>query len=214
MVGKPRNTRKTKGKTYEIHDNGGRPFCVTVRGKDITVEKDMDTYDVVDGKFTTIHKPRKGVLELKADQLFVGKKSPTGGYDGLSPKEAEGNSLLVKKGPNYIYIGSEIYEFSLMKGDTLEAYYSDIGHSDVPYPYAVGKTHIYIMLDKVAVEKDFFDMKKPIYEQYYEAHELGMCLKGYQPTDICSNRADAKEQIAKSKRKTRKLKAKVLQKRS
>jgi hypothetical protein len=207
-------TRKTKGKTYEIHDNGGRPFFVTVQGKWITVEKNMDAYEMKDGKFRTIQRPRKVLLEMKVDELFIGKKSPTGGYDGLKPSEAEGNSLLVKQGSTYTYIGSEIYEFSPVDGDKINTYYSDIGNSDVPYPYAVGKTHVYLLVDKVAVDKSFFDMKQNIYEQYYNAStHLGMCLRGYQPSSICKNRNEAKEILQSLKHKTRKLKRKVIQKR-
>jgi hypothetical protein len=207
-------TRKAKGKTYAIHDNGGRPFFVNVQGKNVVVEKNMNKSELKDGKFVTIEKPRKVVLNMKVDEIFVGKKSPTGGYDGLKPSEAEGNSLLLKKGPKYVSIGSEIYEFSPMPGDSIDAYYSDIGNSDVPYPYAVGKTHVYIMLDKVAIDKSFFDMKKPIYEQYYHvSHHLDMCVRGYQPTDICKDKKEARERIKGLKQKTRKLKSKVLQKR-
>ena len=207
-------TRKLKGKTYAIHDNGGRPFFVTVKGKTISVEMNMDTYELVKGKFKDIQKPRKHLFDRKVDEIFIGKKSPTGGYDGLKPSQAEGNSLLVKDGSKYIYIGSEIYEFSPVKGDSIEKYYSDIGNSDVPYPYAVGKTHVYIMLDKVAVEKSFFDMKKGIYEQYYEATSyLPMCLKGYGSNDSCKDRQQAKDRIAELKATLSKLKIKLLQKR-
>lgn len=154
-------------KTYEIHDNGGRPFFVTLDGKTVTVEQSMDTYKLENGHFVTIQKPRKQLFKKKVDEIFIGKKSPNGGYDGLKPKEAEGNSILLFSGSKYTYIGSEIYEFTSVKGDTIEKYYSDIGHNDVPYPYAVGETHIYIMLDKVAIEKSLFDLKKDIYKQYY-----------------------------------------------
>ncbi len=208
-------TRKNKGKTYEIHDNGGRPFFVTVEGKTVTVEKNMDTFEVVKGKIVDIQKPRKQLFEKTVDTVFVGKKSPLGGYDGLKPKEAEGNSLLLLDGSKYIYIGSEIYEFTPVKGDTIQAYYSDIGNSDVPYPYAIGKTHIYIMLDKVAIEKSFFDMKEDIYEQYYSGTTyLPQCLKGYGNTLRCEDKEQSKRIIRELKAKTRKLKSKLLQKRS
>ena len=155
-------------KHYEVHDNGGRPFRVDIQGNDVSVWKNMDTYDIVNGKFITISNPPKEILNFKADKIFVGKKSPKGGYDGLKPKQAEGNSILLQTGSKYVYIGSEIYQFTPMKGDTIETYYSDIGNNDVPYPYVVGKTHIYIMLDKVAVDKSLFDMKGEIYRQYYD----------------------------------------------
>lgn len=208
------STRKTKGKTYEIHDNGGRSFFVSIQGKKVHVEKNMNEYDIVNGKFKTIEKPRKAILDFTADQIFIGKKSPGGGYDGLKPSEAEGNSILLKVGSKYIYIGSEIYEFQPVEGDAIQQYYSDIGHSDVPYPYAVGKTHIYIMLDKVAIDKTFFDMKKSIYDQYYDVDRaLPMCLKGYDPKTICDDKKQARASIQNLKSKTRKVKSKVLQKR-
>lgn len=198
-------------KHYDIHDNGGRPFRVDIQGKKVTVWKNMDTYD---DNFKTISHPPKQILEFTADEVFVGKKSPKGGYDGLKPKEADGNSILLLVGSKYVYIGSEIYEFTPVKGDTIVKYYSDIGNSDVPYPYAVGKTHMYMLLDKVAVQLDFFDLKQDIYQQYYAASTyLPMCLKGYQDQSICKDKQAAKEQIAELKQKQIKLKSKVLQKR-
>jgi hypothetical protein len=155
------------------------------------------------------------LMKITADTVFVGKKSPKGGYDGLKPKEAEGNSILLQLGSKYLYIGSELFEFTPVKGDTIEKYYSDIGNSDVPYPYAVGKTHMYMLLDKVAVEKSFFDMKQNIYQQYYTATSyLPLCLKGHQDQTLCKDRQAAKERIAEVKEKTTKLKTKRLQKRS
>jgi hypothetical protein len=202
-------------KHYYIHDNGGRPFHVEIQGKKVSVYKNMDSYELVDGKFKEIARPEKHVMDFTADEVFVGKKSPKGGYDGLKPKEAEGNSLLLRDASKYIYIGSEIYQFESIKGDTIEKYYSDIGNSDVPYPYAVGNTHIYIMLDKVAVEKSFFDMKGDIYQQYYTAETyIPMCLKGYQHSDMCKDKQSAKDRIAELKEKKVKLKTKLLQKRT
>jgi hypothetical protein len=202
-------------KSYFIHDNGGRPFRVEIQGKDVTVYKNMDAYDMVDGKFVTLSKPEKQIKEFTADTVFVGKKSSKGGYDGLKPKEAEGNSILLQTGSKYVYIGSEIYEWTPVQGDTIDAYYSNIGNSDVPYPYAVGKTYIYIMLDKVAIEKSFFNNKEDIYQQYYAGTTyLPMCLKGYQDLSLCKNKDAAKARVKELKEKTVKLKSKVLQKRS
>ncbi len=201
-------------KTYEIHDNGGRPFIVKVSGKTVLVEKNMDEFDMKDGKVITIHHPAKELFTKTADQVFIGKKSPRGGYDGLKPSQAEGNSILLQTGSKYIYIGSEIYEFSPIKGDTIENYYSDIGNSDVPYPYAIGKTHVYIMLDKMAIEKSFFDMKADIYQQYYSATTyLPMCLKGHGNPAQCKDKVEAKRIIEDLKDKQKKMKTKQIQKR-
>lgn len=202
-------------KSYAIHDNGGRPFRVDRLGNKISVWITKTTYEKVNGTLKDVVHPPKQILEFTADKVFVGKQSPKGGYDGLTPKEAEGNSILLQVGAKYIYIGSEIYEFTPVKGDTIVTYYSDIGNSDVPYPYAIGKTHMYMMLDKVAVALDFFDGKEKIYEQYYMASAyLPMCLKGHQDSKICKDRKAARERIAELKEKTTTLKSKMLQKRS
>ena len=201
-------------KEYFVHDNGGRPFRVEIDGMKVSVYKNMDTFEEVNGKFKDISMPEKHLFDFTADEIFLGKKSPKGGYDGLKPKEAEGNTLLIRDGSNYIFIGHDIYEFKPIKGDTIEKYYSDIGNSDVPYPYAVGKNHIYIMLDKVAVEKSFFDLKSDIYHQYYEATTyLPMCLKGHQDRRICQDKKAARDRIAEIEEKSKKIRVKTLQKR-
>jgi hypothetical protein len=196
--------------TYEIHDNGGRPFTVEINGLRVSVFKNMDEYELQGKQFVTIPKPRKHLFDFTANEVFLGKKSPTGGYDGLKPKDAEGNSILLHVGEKYVYIGSEIYEFSLRAGDTIEKYYSDIGNSDVPYPYAVGRTHVYIMLDEVAVEKSFFDMKKDIYRQYYDGTDA---LPQYMARLTKDQKEQAKDRIAELETKSKKMRTKQLQKR-
>jgi hypothetical protein len=193
-------------KKYEIHHNGSRPFFVEVTGKKVSVTKNMNTFKLVDGKFVDIEKPVKDLFTVNADEIFVGKKSPNGGYDGLTPSKAVGNSILLKVGDKYTYIGSEIYTFSPVKGDTILKYYSNIGNNDVPYPYAIGKTHVYIMLDKVAVEKSYFDMKDDIYEQFYYDHRIHMCLVGNPKSNLCKNKEEYTARIAEFNEKKMKLK--------
>lgn len=187
---------------YKIHDNGGRPFEVTVRGKNVKVYKIKEDTEP------------KELFDWTVDEVFIGKKSPGGGYDGLKPREAEGNSLLVKKGSKYIYIGSEIYEFTPFEEDTVEKYYSDIGNNDVPYPYAIGQKYVYLLLEKVAVERGLFDLKDDVYQQYYgSTHWIDMCLKGHGDQSLCRDKVAAREKLEDWKKRTRKIKKKVLQKR-
>jgi len=136
---------------YNIHSNGATPFFVEVSGKTVTVLKNMNM---------EIENPPKKLFTVNADEVFIGKTSPTG------PKSPSGNTILFRVGSTYTYIGSELYEFTT--NDLIIKYYSDLGNSDVPYPYAVGQKYIYIMLDKVAIDKSFFNMKEDIYKQYYE----------------------------------------------
>jgi hypothetical protein len=199
-------------KRYEIHNNGGRPYFVDINGKTVSVNKNMNTFKLVKGEFVDIEKEPKHLFTVKADTIFIGKKSPKGGYHGLSPKEAEGNSILLSIGPKYMYIGHMIYEFSPVKGDTILKYYSDIGNNDVPYPYAVGKTHVYILLDNVAIEKSFFDMSQNIYEQHYYPHHIHMCLFGNPKSDLCKDKSVYEPRIKEWEDKTTKLKVKQIAK--
>ncbi len=203
-------------RTYKIHDNGGRPFHVKVRDNHIEIWKNMDTYEKVDGKFVDIPKEPKKLFDWTVDEIYIGKKSPKGGYDGLKSSQAVGNSILLKKGSKYIFVGQEIYEFTPKDGDTIEKYYSDIGNNDVPYPYAIGKKYIYLMIENVAVERGLFDMKEDIYGQYYgSTHHIEMCLKGaHYDTSICKDRDAAREKMADWKKRTFKIKKKVLEKRN
>ena len=68
---------------YETHHNGVRPFFVEVDGKAVSVARNMNTYKLVDGKFVDISHPPKHLFTKVADEIFIGKKSPKGGYDGL-----------------------------------------------------------------------------------------------------------------------------------
>lgn len=147
---------------YEIHDNGSVPYWVEVRGKTVTVLQNM--HKMINGKL-----PEHPNKTLIVDEVFVGKTSPTG------PKSPLGTTVLFRVGSKYTYVGSEMYEFTT--NDVILKYYSDLGNSDVPYPYAIGEKYIYIMLDKVAVEKSLFDMKQDIYKQYYEKYDKKTKLK-------------------------------------
>lgn len=201
-------------KLYKIHDNGGTPYFVEVNGKQVSVLKNMNTFKIIKKKFIEIENPPKDLFNLTADKVFIGKKSPNGGYDGLKDADAIGNTILLKTGSKYTYIGDGIYEFSPIKGDEILKYYSNIGNSDVPYPYAIGKTHVYILLDKTAVEKSYFDMSKPIYEQYYYEHSVKMCIAGNPKSDICKDIPYYTKKIEEFHIKTTKLKTKVIDKRS
>lgn len=79
-----------------------------------------------------------------------------------------GNSILAQILENrYLYIGSEIYELSLVAGDSPVAYSSYVGNSDVLYPWLNGKTHTYLMLEGVAIPNEMLDSTRDAYEQYY-----------------------------------------------
>ena len=143
------------GKSYDVHDNGGRPFRVTVRGLTVSVYKgtfadETYAYDQL-------------IRTAKVKRIYLGK-------DGA----AVGNSVLLHlSGNKYMYVGSEIYEFQM--DDAVTAYFSLIGNSDVPYPVLLGDTNVYFMLDRTYVPRSSFppEMKdwKNAYNWYYNGIE-------------------------------------------
>ncbi len=181
-----------KNRTYKTHNNGSTPFFVEV-GKTIAVYKNMDTYDMINGKWVNIKTPRMHLFTLTPERFFGGK-----------------GSVLLQLKSNYRFIGHIIYDFTPVKGDTIVSFHSKIGNSDVDYPYAIGKTHVYILLDKVAVEKSYFQLKEDIYDQYYDEHKVKMCLKNNPKSVLCSG--NYKEQIHEFHEKKVTLKTKIIQK--
>jgi hypothetical protein len=154
MVGK---TRKISKKSYHIHDNGGRPFTVVVEGRTVTIFKEGSA-----DPFAT----------YKVKKVFPGKSSGKcygSDHDPETASQFTGNSVLLQlSATHYVYIGHEIYEFTME--DPLVKYYSLVGHSDVPYPVALGKENVYFMLDKKYVPRSKFPEETPwedAYQSYY-----------------------------------------------
>ncbi len=114
--------------SYAIHDNGGRPFVVNVSRDVVTVTA------------------RPGALG--AAGRILSTDYYRGVFVGVDPVEGmHGNSVLVQEDDGrYLYIGSEVYRFET-DDDTIVEYVSPIGHSDVPYPVAIGERNVYFMLD-------------------------------------------------------------------
>lgn len=138
------STRKTKGKFYDTHDNGGRPFRVVVDGTKVTIYKDANI-----GTFEETADYSKLIKELTVKEVYVGKS--TGKAEGADhgPEQARfflGNSILLHvSGNRYVYIGTEVYEFTM--DDKVDEYFSMMGRNDVPYPVLLGTENVYFMID-------------------------------------------------------------------
>jgi hypothetical protein len=135
-------------KTYFIHYNGGRPYLVYIKNKDIII------YSIPEDKIDiSLYEPNENknkwmyinlVEKYKTKEIFIGK-SPlidmtkfSGGYGTYF----DGNTiLLLLNNNNYVYIGNYIKEFKI--NDKIEKYYSFVGNNDVPYPMAISKKNIY-----------------------------------------------------------------------
>lgn len=188
-------TRKAgkAGKSYLIHNNGARPFRVEVSGKTVEIYKgvygklaDGKTIDYDTMNYNTLLK------KLTVKEVHVGNSPciPAADACGASMK---GNSLLLHiTGNKYVYVGREIYEFTME--DDFEAYYSLVGNNDVPYPVTLGSNYVYLMLEKKYIPRDLFKMKMNAGEwadahSYFYGHkdfEVGKmksCFEQYPKTD-------------------------------
>jgi hypothetical protein len=217
-VAKTRKVKKTskmsKPKRYEIHDNGGIPFLVDDYGGHVVVFK--QNYNLE----TDALEPPVELFKKNYKRIFIGDK-PAWQRPGNWLPEFKGNSILIETAPNkFVYIGSEIYEWKPEKGDQIIEYWSEMGNSDVPYPFAVGKTHVYFMIDKrECMPIEFFDLKKDMYNQLWLDTWLNDCK--HQPsargTDLCKawkkGNTDLKDKLDFLIRNKKPISHKMIQKR-
>jgi hypothetical protein len=218
---------KVKPKNYEIHDNGGRPYFVNIIGNRVSVDKNMNEFTLNDaGELIETPKPKKNLFVIHADEIFIGKNTPKS-LGGSGDKDPQGNTILLRLGEiKYRFIGNAgIYDFNLVKGDSqIEQFYSDIGNNDVPYPYAIGKTHVYFLLEHIAVEKTFLHrfMKSKEYRGLYDIFyvhttHIPMCLRGRVSSKslnkYCDDREQAKKDLDEFDSKQTTLTIKVVDKR-
>jgi hypothetical protein len=163
-IGTSRLTRKAaKGKHYDTHDNGGRPYRVYVDGSKVSI------YSLLEDS-----QEDKLIKSLTVKEVYIGKS--TGKADGADhrPSEAKqflGNSILLHvSGKKYMFIGHKMYEFDME--DAVDSYFSKIGRNDVPYPVLLGTQNVYFMLDYTYVPRSAFPTLKPVewedaYSYYY-----------------------------------------------
>jgi hypothetical protein len=161
------HTRKVKTgnyKSYKILDNGSEPFIANVYPTNVEVYKQK--YTLINNNIEKYIVDKK-IINIPYTDIFIGDntlKDPSYAPKGMWP----GNSLLIKiKNDNYIHVGREIYSFETIDKENIKEYYSPVGNSVVPYPYAIGENYTYLMLDRVAIPNKLFDFKKDIYGQFY-----------------------------------------------
>lgn len=155
---------------YEIHDNGNLPFVVYDFGDHVDIYQQQ--YDYNTKKYVIV---KKLFGNLKYTKLFAGDNDLEN-PNSLKKGVAKGNSVLLHVGPSnkYVYVGDGIREFTTV--DEIVKYYSPVGNSDVPYPYAVGVSNTYFMLSNGTVKegpKYYYasnrdlDMTTDAYAQFY-----------------------------------------------
>lgn len=175
--------KKPKHK-YQIHDNGNTPFVVYDFGDHVDIYQQQYDYNT---KKDVIVKKLFGNIKYK--KLFAGDNDLKDPYS-LKKGAAKGNSVLLHTGPSnkYVYIGDGIREFTTVDGEEIVKYYSPVGNSDVPYPYAVGVSNTYFMLSCTDglkyqyVSNEDLDMNINAYTQLYgqvESKLSGTVFKTY-----------------------------------
>ena len=134
-------------KTYFTHFNGGRPYLVYIKNKNVAIYNvpenvmiDNEIYKADDRKWMYINLVKK----YKVKEVFIGK-SPLidmTKYSNGYGKYFDGNTILLElKNNNFIYIQDDIDKIKI--NDKIKKYYSFVGNNDVPYPMAIGEKNIY-----------------------------------------------------------------------
>lgn len=158
---------------YVVKCNGNRPFKFVNKNKTIIVFKLIYNrgYDNPIGGITVLM-----LNEYK--KIFIGSDH--------CDKSFEGNSILICKSIQdteyeYIFIGQYIYSFKTK--DEIIKYYSPVGNSEVPYPYACSLNNTYLMIEKVFIKKILFDP----YSSYYFDNKIKNVFEKYETKLICRN---------------------------
>jgi len=170
-------------KTYETHDNGGRPFKVVVSGNNVNVfREDCDGYDYDDNTNKYDNNPS---FTFEPTQIFIGKSSYNRmtAFSGGHGSEFDGNSILLKiKDRTYVYIGCCIFSFDAI--DEIVEYQSPVGNNDVPYPYAIDATgRYYLLIENVIIMNGVSGMNEydNPYDYYYDYQYITTCNKKRKP---------------------------------
>ena len=102
-------------------------------------------------------------------RVFVGKcPEEPAAFDSREAyaEFSDGNSVLIHLGSDrYMFVGAEIRTFEAV--DPIVGYMSPIGNNDVPYPYAVGSTHTYLIPVGKRISNDAVADDDDPYARYY-----------------------------------------------
>lgn len=162
--------------TYETHDNGSRPFLVEVfrKHKHITVIDIRKNYKKRKRSMEPSNVVRNIVcFDADYDEIFIGEDQSQAAF--------KGNSLLVCTNKNtneYVFIGEQIFKFNSL--DRITQYFSRVGNSDVPYPYAIDANGNYYLMLEYVILQHVPEFKDP-YDYYYDYNNTGLrdvCGKG------------------------------------
>ena len=160
-----------EGKEFETLDNGGTPFVVRIRDGNVYVYKNI--------LITEHRNPRWG--EKIGEELvysitnplrvFIGSDPPHLYYNKSNSPKHIGNSILINSRNNeYIYIGESVKSF--VTNEAIIQYKSPVGNSAVPYPFAIGPTYTYCVIEEKMIPNSSYDIDP--YEDGIYARKSGI----------------------------------------
>ena len=143
---------------YYTDWNGAKPYLVIMASNTIIILKPNNKiiHDVYDKLVYKINKYKN---------IFIGTN--TNKFGGYYVDKFKGNSILIETNVNeYIFIGKDIYKFTTTT--PIKTYYSIMGNSSVPYPFAVSDDKIYLMIETKILNYKDWNKKTDPYEIYYK----------------------------------------------
>ena len=147
-------------RNYYIHDNGGRPFKVSITQNKFYIYKILEIKQIKINnkvKWKDIYEENP-ILTSKYNKVFIGKDK--------NIKNSIGNSILFEiKKNTYIQVGRSVQ--LIETPEPIIKYVSNIGNSDVVYPYAYTNNYVYLFLDSYATYKNNIVGTDP-YMHYYQ----------------------------------------------
>ena len=191
-------TRKVKKgtKSYKIHDNGSFPYKVEVSGKNVEIYKgEYETLENGNPDYDTMNYDNL-VKKLTVKDIHIGKSDCIPAADGCGAAFVGNTILLHVSGNKYIHVGRDIYQFTI--DDEFDAYYSLVGHNDVPYPILLGTKNVYFMLDFSYYPRELFRGKMTsaewadAYSYYYGFKDFDTCEEVECKTPKCRKANDKK----------------------
>jgi hypothetical protein len=150
---KIKKNKMGRGRTVHIVDNGGVPFRVHLSSAALTNEGQATISAHVPGSDPASYAEWGTVQYARARVGLCPTERGARGARVAPLWWHKGNSILLHTSDDCIvYIGTSIKEFRPCEGDTIVAFVSPMGNSAVPYPYAIGRTHTYLMEEAACID--------------------------------------------------------------
>lgn len=155
---------------YLTHSNGGRPFMIAINDSRVDVYRKDYSIDYKPGSDQQKYYPLHVKTYANVQKVFIGDKDNNdSGY--------RGNTVLIQLEDHlYAFVGDGVF-YEFRTGDIIESFYSLLGNSDVPYPIAVGKENIYMVIadEWTYKPRDLFvgfpqtySWERDAYDKFYE----------------------------------------------